>query len=313
MGDACAACYEAASWFFPWMTWDAFVSQYRSDTSFKATADSALRHRASESLPQKPQVVEGKVSVELEVQREFAVASEGDLRRATGLTRVPAKALKYLPVLSVPCEQGTGMESLYVFAEEAEEEVKFRKAIVKVKMGTELQRIHLPEGFYLSKEHTQDMVDHCKDTSHDANGLKHLLDRTSFIPTFDMWKAKKLAEGKEKEEGESFAEAVQNSTTVLEGPAAQSNSNMEHCTPPASLKRSASGTIGTPPAEQGQERERSEQQTPTNLFARFAGAATAATASTAAMPEALQPSASSGASRHGLDEALSTVTDEGSG
>eukprot|EP00971_Amphidinium_carterae_P289932 5756959-Amphidinium_carterae.6 len=256
LGDACAACYETAVFFCPWKAWETVAEEYQKDNSFKATFDQACAYREQEALPKKDSVVEGLVSVQVQIQREFRVASENDLKRGTGLGRVPARSLKFLPVLTVPKEDGQGMETLYAFADETEQ---FRKGVVTVSMSTELTKSHLPAGYTLNKDHTQDYIDHVRDRMNENNGVKQLLDKQAYLPSYSTWVAKKLGDGIEKEESQTYGEKVATTSEVLEGPAAlAASAEVEHqafaaATPPSNLKRSPSGCFsassgGAPPA-----------------------------------------------------------------
>ena len=99
------------------------------------------------------------------------MASEADLRRVTGAARIPVKALRYLPQLSVPAETGSGTELLYAFAPAA----PLRKAALKVQVTTEMEKCHLPAGFTLSEDHTDKVMSHCVSQSSLSHGCQSAL------------------------------------------------------------------------------------------------------------------------------------------
>eukprot|EP00971_Amphidinium_carterae_P174031 3449492-Amphidinium_carterae.2 len=256
LGDSCGPCYETLTWFFPWKTWEGVVEDYEKDKSFATIFNNAKAYREEAPLPVKDKVVEGNVSVELEIQRHFSVASENDLRRSTGLARVPARTLKFLPMLTVPKEDGKGMESVYAFSEEGDE-TQFRKGVLTVRMGTELHRTHLPAGFFVDQDHTQDYIDYAKEKMNEFTGLKQLLDKQAYMPSYKTWRSKKLSDCTETVPEPGYEEMVADASSLLEGPAAAAataaaappeaiSGKKNFFTPPGMKRSSSASLLGSP-------------------------------------------------------------------
>jgi hypothetical protein len=180
--DKCEECWELWHEAFKHMPWEELCSKNASEPGFPTLLRAArdIKNGVAKATFS-PSEVSSSSTLEVEVSRSFVVLSEKEMRAASNLTRITKAALKGVPQLTVPAEDGSGNEVVYCFRNEA---MPFRVASVKVrlqeskaqtKMSTEQQYWAGQAAAYFTQAQTQ---------MSSETGLHHCLDKDSHNSTF---------------------------------------------------------------------------------------------------------------------------------
>ena len=161
----CEQCYTLWSQNFPWMSWESLVTRHSDDKAFAELVREVREIRVgSKPAPavRESVVTEGRVKL----QRSFLTLLEREMKRDTGLNRIPKTAIKNLPSVTMKNEQGNE-ETMFVFRDPQE---PHRRLLVTCDVATTQQRHDLPsfthtgQGGSVAHHVMQQWLD-CLDTS----------------------------------------------------------------------------------------------------------------------------------------------------
>ena len=161
----------------------------------------------SKPKPAKMESVACKHRVGLKITRSFIILSEKEMRRDSGLSRIPKMPLKNLPALTVPSETGVGEETVYAFQDSAN---PHRRAELCVEMDVDLHRDVLPpETFTWLGQGDAYWKQELKDQAQDS-GIAALISKEVYLPEWSKFMEERLVQGGDSESEEAPAEdAVQ--------------------------------------------------------------------------------------------------------
>ena len=137
----CEACYNLWSQNFQWLSWETLVTKHAEDQSFRDLLKECRDIRSGSKPP--PPIRESVVTegtVRFQLQRSFLAMTEKDMKKSTGLARIPKMATKTLPSMTLQNEHGAD-ETVYVFRDPQEQG---RRLLVSTDLATTKQRFDLP-------------------------------------------------------------------------------------------------------------------------------------------------------------------------
>eukprot|EP00971_Amphidinium_carterae_P320143 6363831-Amphidinium_carterae.1 len=125
------------------------------------------------------EVVRSTASSQLEMQRSVILMTERDLRRLTGLTRIPKSMLKGVPQLQLPTEKpgATAEQSTEVNYVFADPDQPWKKGIIKVSLGSSLDKEELQPAEIFRAGQAKDTQNHLLRDQQRQSGLDELLNK----------------------------------------------------------------------------------------------------------------------------------------
>ena len=164
-----------------------------SSSPYVATIEAVMARVCSGTLPSTgPSVFQSK-EIMIEVSQQMQVATEADLRKRLGLSRVPRTLLKTLPSLELPGETGA-TETHYAFLGE---EGAFKNCTMKQVLTCALETETLEQGKEYWDGQGEKTWLHSVGVQGKASGIASLLRDPHRVLTFQEWKATKCDSAKE--------------------------------------------------------------------------------------------------------------------
>ena len=110
-GERCQSCYLLWKEAFGFLTWEEMVQRAAASSGFAQVIQTARLVKAGEKeVGVNPQQVSQVHDFSLEVERAFTLVTEKEMRRWSGLSRIPKALLRNHPSLNVPCEDNPSEE-----------------------------------------------------------------------------------------------------------------------------------------------------------------------------------------------------------
>eukprot|EP00971_Amphidinium_carterae_P349526 6491060-Amphidinium_carterae.2 len=178
-GSQCEECYNFHATVFKVTPWRDFVDEYWSNEHFQSMVQEAKK-KYTEGSGNGRETVSTESTMSLEVERTYLVATERDLRRLTGLTRIPKSMTKSLPQLSLPFEKRGSdpsdgeMETHFVFADD---DNAVKRARVKVTLGSTQCKAELLPTEVFRDGQASEYLQHFMQVQQQRSGLEELLQK----------------------------------------------------------------------------------------------------------------------------------------
>eukprot|EP00971_Amphidinium_carterae_P116293 2303683-Amphidinium_carterae.1 len=180
----------------------------KDDENFKKLLHEARAVKAGRKpVPVKTETVDAETKVTMFLDKTFRVASEKQMKRWTGLSRIPKMHLKGLAKVSLPTEDHDIDENYYCFKDEEE---GLQKLTVRVEVGASLKTAHLPKEFFLFPGQGKEMEQHVLKEVGQESGMASLLDKEVYLPSYEEFCEKKLSKKTEGNEGDPETTLVEN-------------------------------------------------------------------------------------------------------
>ena len=205
------------------LTWDELCSRNAFDKELHqkiASARAVFDH--DEKLEGGDQTLNQVCQIGVEVERNFLVASEREMRADTSLARIPRMSLRGLPTVKLPSEASAGAEpeELYIFKDPAD---SLRRMRVKMFFGHQLKQERTQPNQVLYANQPSDMLSHCVQTDGNTKTLIDLMHKASKLVDYEDFTAE-LAQPEEQDAEEDDAdcagEALAGGDGSLVGPGA---------------------------------------------------------------------------------------------
>eukprot|EP00971_Amphidinium_carterae_P225789 4478229-Amphidinium_carterae.1 len=204
--DKCEECWQLWSESFGYLTWADMCARNRNDEHFSKLLSEARGVKAGKlPKPSKAETVDAETKITMFVDKTFQVATERQMKRVTGLSRIPKMHLKNLAKVNMPTEDGDAEECYYCFKDVEE---PMQTVTVRVEVGSSMKTSHLPKDFFLYAGQGKSMQEHVMKEVADVHGMTSLVDKDVYLPTFDDFCEKKLSK-KDGTDGEQETEPLQ--------------------------------------------------------------------------------------------------------
>ena len=155
-------------------------------------------------------------TVRMKVQRTYACATEKDMKKASGLSRIPRAAVKHLPSVTLPTENG-GDEVMYIFKDDEPQ----KKLMVEVEVGTVRQKFDMPS--FTHSGQSINVAQHTVSQFLEATGASRMLDSGGVCHWSEFLEQKLLKKEPEQDACTPSVEVVDDDDEgALEGAAASS-------------------------------------------------------------------------------------------
>eukprot|EP00971_Amphidinium_carterae_P126499 2506029-Amphidinium_carterae.2 len=139
-----------------------------------------------------------KVQVAVEIERKFMVATMGDMKKKKAeLDRIPARALKFLPQVTLPNPETGDDELYYCFADPDCKASILKQCTVKVSIVNEREIDGLRPEAFVSQEHCEGFLKAAVVHSGGENGVGNMLSKEGYMSSFDEWYNSKFEKGSE--------------------------------------------------------------------------------------------------------------------
>eukprot|EP00971_Amphidinium_carterae_P126602 2508399-Amphidinium_carterae.4 len=137
--DQFEQCFELWTCSFKHLPWANFTEKAKQDSAFKTIVDQARSVMEGKvKLTNPPECLKIVKGVTLDVERQFQVLSERELRRLLNQTRLNKSQVKGIPTITLLAEDGSSETELcYIFADTS---CPFMKAKMKVSLGNFLTK-----------------------------------------------------------------------------------------------------------------------------------------------------------------------------
>ena len=167
------------------------VEKKDGDACFAAFVQGALAAQSKGETAGVPSEVKQQCVLGVEIEKSFVVLSEREMRKESGLHRIPRMSLKSLPQLTLPSQPGGGEpEVLYAFADPDQ---PFRKARVKSFVGECLSETLMEPSKVFWADQGKTMLVHASTEQCAKLGVADTLQREAKLPTWDAFFLEKLA------------------------------------------------------------------------------------------------------------------------
>ena len=188
--DKCEQCYKTWRQGFGWMGWQQLTQEFHSSGSTLRPYIEMVMKKVEQNLSaeQGPGVVAGQL-VEVEVSRLFQVANEQEIKSKTKQNRLPKSLLRSLPSLELPCENGDGKETCYVFKHPRAE---LRECRMTVKLQCAMENEELAKNGVLYPEQAEHHFAHAVGQHVSQMGMGSVLGKESSLTTFAEWSMAKF-------------------------------------------------------------------------------------------------------------------------
>eukprot|EP00971_Amphidinium_carterae_P040975 804844-Amphidinium_carterae.2 len=219
--DQCEDCYNLWADCFSYLPWPTMCKKHESERSFAALVRDAKAVRQGRKMaPKKKQEVLSKKLVTLDIERSFVVASEKELKRHCGASRVTKSMVQNIPKLVVPAENHNGEEQVFCFRDPS---MPLRRAVVKVQLCSELDAFEMPLESFVHDAQGVEMAKLVGKGWQDASGVTNLLQKEVHLQDFTAFVGKRKTragtedEDDEDDAGEESGEEVEESEAELTG------------------------------------------------------------------------------------------------
>eukprot|EP00971_Amphidinium_carterae_P085901 1699397-Amphidinium_carterae.2 len=248
-GDQCEDCYHLWSTNFAHMSWGEMIEKADRDKDFKTQVNTAKAiKQGKQNKTFQESEVKGNIMMGVEIETPFLVASERDMRRMTGMARIPRMALKGIPSVTVlahlPGGEEKGEEVLYCFKSE---ESVLRRATVKIFMGQNMISTRLSTQDCLTPESGTNMHTHALTSLSTESGFLDVVKSQGSLLDFQGFLDNRLFKKKDGDDDDdddndkgNEGEGDHEEQTTLVGAAAASMQPVK-ATPPSNKK------LGKPP------------------------------------------------------------------
>eukprot|EP00971_Amphidinium_carterae_P294044 5838260-Amphidinium_carterae.2 len=175
-GSKCEKCYKFHATCFKVTCWPVFVDEYWKNESFQRIVNDA-KAKYEQGSGDGRETVASETSVTLEVERCFVLATERDLRKMSGLARIPKSMTKGVPQLVLPADktQKSGDDETEIHYVFADAENPLKRARVKSSLETSLIKSQLlPTEVYRDGQ-AREYMQHYQQAQHQDCGLEDLL------------------------------------------------------------------------------------------------------------------------------------------
>eukprot|EP00971_Amphidinium_carterae_P219867 4364707-Amphidinium_carterae.5 len=203
-------CPQPQLTWFPFLSWEELTSKAKEgkDGVPHVVAQGRKILQAGKCDGAKGGSCKTKVQVAVEIERKFMVATLADMKRKADLERIPARALKYLPQVTLPDPETGDDESYYCFPNPDEKVSCLKNCTVKVTVLNKREIDGLRAEAFVSAEHS-------------AGFLKDAVMQTGGKNDFDEWYESKFEKGTEDTGGNDLLwSGLKPEETSLVGPAA---------------------------------------------------------------------------------------------
>eukprot|EP00971_Amphidinium_carterae_P352858 6492754-Amphidinium_carterae.4 len=140
-GSKCKKCYTVWQTGFPQHNWEDLLEADEKDEKLKKMLDHAfLVYTGNEERSWQSEEVTTNTWLGLEIKREVLVFNERELKRVAGTEKLSKKAMKSVPNLEVMKEDGSGVETVWVFKDESQ---PYRRGTLKMMTGCCLKQWHM--------------------------------------------------------------------------------------------------------------------------------------------------------------------------
>eukprot|EP00971_Amphidinium_carterae_P224132 4447525-Amphidinium_carterae.1 len=219
--NQCEDCYNLWADCFSYLPWPTMCKKHESDRSFVALVKDAKAVRQGRKMaPKKKQEVLSKKLVILDIERNFIVANERELKRHCGASRLTKSMVQNIPKLVIPAENHNGEEQVYCFKDPSQ---PLRRAVVKVQMCSELDGIEMSKEAFVHDAQGVEMAKLVGKDWQDASGVSNLLQKEVHLQDFSAFVGKRKTKGgtededDEDEGGQESGEEVDESEAELTG------------------------------------------------------------------------------------------------
>eukprot|EP00971_Amphidinium_carterae_P351461 6492126-Amphidinium_carterae.2 len=250
-GSQCDQCFHIWSRGFSYMTWSELVTLHERDEPFRVTfARAKQTHLSGVKLAEEQAQVEKVLQVGCEVRRSFVILNEREMRRETSQNRIKKSALKSLPSLMLPAEDGSGKQELvYLFADPT---TPHRRLDLKVEVAGKKADLQLAAGEALWKGQGEQYYTHVTSTTLNALGMLSVLEKEASghlsLPSWESFQEEKFGEKEEVEVEDDDENPLMEAKLQLVGPAALSSDHLS-VGQPASSSAATHAALKTPPGQ----------------------------------------------------------------
>ena len=205
VGDACSTCHEFWRQHFKTESaeWDDHVKAFKGQKAYAATVRDAISRSEGNPKGFEPEKVSAESQRGFQVCRYGILVSQCEMRRALGVQRLPKHV--GVPIMSVPAENGSGSEDVFVFQDPARphRSITFVQNFMDTRAAVKLsESSHLWSGGSVSVQNAAAQA-RASESHEDVLYTKNL-------KVFGDWVDDYLAKKKEKESNKKDGDAASN-------------------------------------------------------------------------------------------------------
>ena len=200
--NKCEDCYQTWSCGFKYLSWPEYADKFEKDAAFRDLAAKALSCKKGQMpQPTPASTVETTARFKIQIEKEYAIVTEKEMKKAAGLTRLPKLPLKTIPTLQVPVADNKSSETLYVFAHpDPAKQQRVAKVLVELEGSESVQHLPATENMWLGQ--AERYMESALEQQQIENGLSDLVKEKHRLVDFASFLSTKLLKSSRDDEND---------------------------------------------------------------------------------------------------------------
>eukprot|EP00971_Amphidinium_carterae_P021435 422797-Amphidinium_carterae.1 len=222
--DKCLTCWELWRASFQMYSWTELCAKMQAEKEVQKAWKEALQCKEDPSKRNfELQDVQSQREFAFEVSRHFVVLSMQELKKITGMAKIPKAVLQFIPSIMVADDYGDGQEEFWLFKNP---DMPYRTAELKSLQKHSVSASRMAQQSHMWAEQGNQMMKHSQEHTLKETGMTNVLEKLQYLVSVDEFlekKVKKEIDGEERDSGELEEDAegkVEEPAPLLFGPAA---------------------------------------------------------------------------------------------
>ena len=215
MDDKCQECFELWSLAFKAFTWEALCKQLPKDAALRAAWQEA-KQQQQQPADNKPNYEPASVfqvkQYSMEIERSFLCLSLKDLKKLSGLQKIPKQALQFLPTIRAVDLEGDGEETFFIFKDPSN---PFRRCKLKMQEAHNMETEFMSPETHLWQGQGEHMYETQTKTFMDKAGVVNPMDKLTYLKSWDEFVEEKLSPPRGREEPAPSGQAAEGAAEAV--------------------------------------------------------------------------------------------------